>query len=167
MLKSFQLKGIRMNKVDEVDSAGNPICVVTYSSGLTENSIALDGRCAGYSDDEIRKVLAGQENRPLPMQLNPVTAAFPEPYSYIDQQPTALGDASAGHIGRASGNHRGKGPVHGYGFNDRLPTPNRSGGVGTGVPGVDKPFGRWVVRKDKKGQNIRVWEVQGFKNLYI
>ena len=56
-----------MNKVDEVDSVGNPICVVTYSSGLTENSIALDGRCAGYSDDEIRKVLAGQENRPLPM----------------------------------------------------------------------------------------------------
>ena len=59
MLKSFQLKGIRMNKVDEVDSAGNPICVVTYSSGLTENSIALDGRCAGYSDDEIWKVVDG------------------------------------------------------------------------------------------------------------
>ena len=56
-----------MNKVDEVDSAGNPICVVTYSSGLTENSIALDGRCAGYSDDEIWKVVDGQEDRPLPM----------------------------------------------------------------------------------------------------
>ena len=56
-----------MNKVDEVDSARNPICVVTYSSGLTENSIVLDGRCAGYSDDEIRAVLDGQEYRPLPM----------------------------------------------------------------------------------------------------
>ena len=56
-----------MNKVDEVDSAGNPICVVTYSSGLKENSIAFDGRCADYSDDEIRAVLDGQKYRPLPM----------------------------------------------------------------------------------------------------
>ena len=44
MLKSFQLEGSPMNKVDEVDSAGNPICVVTYSSGLTENSIVLDAQ---------------------------------------------------------------------------------------------------------------------------
>ena len=56
-----------MKKSDDVDSAGNPICVVTYSSGLTENSIAFDGRCADYSDDEIRAVLDGQEYRPLPM----------------------------------------------------------------------------------------------------
>ncbi|MDE0994873.1 MAG: hypothetical protein OSA23_17180 [Rhodospirillales bacterium] len=56
-----------MKKSDDIDSAGNPICVVTYSSGLTENSIAFDGRCADYSDDEIQAVLDGQEYRPLPM----------------------------------------------------------------------------------------------------
>ena len=56
-----------MKKVDEVDGAGNRVCVVTYSSGLTENSITFDGRCADYSDAEIQAVVAGQEDRPLPM----------------------------------------------------------------------------------------------------
>ena len=56
-----------MKKVDEVDGDGNRVCVVTYSSGLTENSITFDGRCADYSDAEIQAVVAGQEDRPLPM----------------------------------------------------------------------------------------------------
>jgi hypothetical protein len=56
-----------VKKVDEVDGDGNRVCVVTYSSGLTENSITFDGRCADYSDAEIQAVVAGQEDRPLPM----------------------------------------------------------------------------------------------------
>ena len=56
-----------MKKVDDFDNAGNPICVVTYSSGLTENSITFDGRCADYGNDEILAVLDGQEGRPFPM----------------------------------------------------------------------------------------------------
>jgi hypothetical protein len=67
MVKSFQLKGSPVKKVDEVDGAGNPVCVVTFRSGLTENSIEFDGRCADYSDAEIQAVLGGQEDRPFPM----------------------------------------------------------------------------------------------------
>ena len=61
-----------MKKVDTIDADGNPVCVVTYRSGLTENSIELDGRCADYCDTEIDAVVAGQEIRPLPMPNNDV-----------------------------------------------------------------------------------------------
>ena len=64
MVKSFQSKGSPVKKVDTIDADGNPVCVVTYSSGLTENSIELDGRCADYCDTEIDAVVAGQEIRP-------------------------------------------------------------------------------------------------------
>jgi hypothetical protein len=56
-----------VKKVDTIDADGNPVCVVTFRSGLTENSIEFDGRCADYSDAEIQAVLGGQEDRPFPM----------------------------------------------------------------------------------------------------
>ena len=67
MVKSFQSKGSPVKKVDTIDTDGNPVCVVTYRSGLTDNSITFDGRCADYSDAEIQAVVAGREDRPLPM----------------------------------------------------------------------------------------------------
>ena len=56
-----------MKKVDYFDNAGNPICVETYSSGLTENSITFDGRCAEFSDDEKQAIVYGQGDKPFPM----------------------------------------------------------------------------------------------------
>ncbi|MEJ6769497.1 MAG: hypothetical protein QNK95_08320, partial [Paracoccaceae bacterium] len=56
-----------MKKVDEIDSYGNPVCVVTYSSGLTENRITFDGPCADYSDDEIQAVVDRSNKKPYPM----------------------------------------------------------------------------------------------------
>ena len=57
-----------MKKVDTIDTDGNPVCVVTYRSGLTENGFMFDGRCADYSDDEIRRVINGPGNdKPYPM----------------------------------------------------------------------------------------------------
>ena len=67
MVKSFQLKGSPVKKVDEIDGYGNPICVVTYSSGLTENSTPLHGRCADFSDDEIQAVVDRSNKKPYPM----------------------------------------------------------------------------------------------------
>ena len=57
-----------MEKLDTVDANGNPVCIVTYRSGLTENGFMFDGRCANYSDDEIRRVINGPGNdKPYPM----------------------------------------------------------------------------------------------------
>ena len=67
MVKLFQLKGSPVKKVDEIDSYGNPVCVVTYSSGLTENSITFDGPCADYSDDEIQAVVDRSNKKSYPM----------------------------------------------------------------------------------------------------
>ena len=67
MVNSFQLKGSPVKKVDEIDGYGNPICVVTYSSGLTENSTPLHGRCADFSDDEIQAVVDRSNKKPYPM----------------------------------------------------------------------------------------------------
>ena len=72
MVKSFQSKGGPVKKVDTIDTDGNPVCVVTYRSGLTDNSFTFDGRCADYSDAEIQAVVAGREDRPLPMPNNDV-----------------------------------------------------------------------------------------------
>ena len=46
-----------MKKVDTVDVDGIPVCVVTYNSGLTENSITFEGRCVDFSEDEIQSVI--------------------------------------------------------------------------------------------------------------
>ena len=43
MVKSFQLKGSPVKKVDEVDGAGNPICVVTYRH-LDETGLRVAGK---------------------------------------------------------------------------------------------------------------------------
>lgn len=56
-----------MKKVDTVDADGIPVCVVTYSSGLTENSITFEGRCVDFSDDEIQEVVDGLGDKPYPM----------------------------------------------------------------------------------------------------
>ena len=56
-----------MKKVDTVDVDGIPVCVVTYSSGLTENSITFEGRCVDFSDDEIHEVVDGLGDKPYPM----------------------------------------------------------------------------------------------------
>ena len=55
-----------MKKVDTVDADGIPVCVVTYSSGLTENSITFEGRCVDFSDDEIQEVVDGLGDKPYP-----------------------------------------------------------------------------------------------------
>ena len=57
MVKSFQSKGSPVKKVDTIDTDGNPVCVVTYRSGLTENSAVFDGPCSDYSDEEIEEVV--------------------------------------------------------------------------------------------------------------
>jgi len=56
-----------MKKVDTVDVDGIPVCVVTYSSGLTENSITFEGRCVDFSNDEIQSVIDGLGDKPYPM----------------------------------------------------------------------------------------------------
>ena len=47
-----------MKKNDTVDTDGNPVCVVTYSFGLTENSIMFEARGADYSYAESPTVVA-------------------------------------------------------------------------------------------------------------
>ena len=69
MAKSFQSKGSLMKKVDTVDADGIPVCVVTYSSGLTENSITFEGRCVDFSDDEIQEVVDGLGDKPYPLSI--------------------------------------------------------------------------------------------------
>ena len=56
-----------MKKVDTIDANGNPVCVVTYRSGLTENSITFEGRCVAFSEDEIQSVIDGLGDKPYPM----------------------------------------------------------------------------------------------------
>ena len=55
-----------MKKVDTVDVDGIPVCVVTYSSGLTENSAVFNGPCSYYSDEEIEKFVRGQGDKSHP-----------------------------------------------------------------------------------------------------
>ena len=55
-----------MKKVDTFDAEGIPVCVVTYSSGLTENSAVFNGPCSYYSDEEIEKVVRGQGDKSHP-----------------------------------------------------------------------------------------------------
>ena len=55
-----------MKKVDTVDADGIPVCVVTYSSGLTENSAVFNGPCSYYSDEEIEKFVRGQGDKSHP-----------------------------------------------------------------------------------------------------
>jgi len=56
-----------MKKVDTIDFEDKAICVVTYSSGLTENSIVFRGRCADFSEDEIQSVIDGHGDKPYSM----------------------------------------------------------------------------------------------------
>ena len=50
-----------MKKDDTVDTDWNPVCVVTYSFGLTENSIMFEARGADYSYAEGLTVVAFQK----------------------------------------------------------------------------------------------------------
>ena len=52
-----------MKKVNTFDAEGIPVCVVTYSSGLTENSAVFNGPCSYYSDEEIEKFVRGQGDK--------------------------------------------------------------------------------------------------------
>lgn len=67
MVKSFQSKGSLIKNVDTFDAEGIPVCVVTYSSGLTENSIVFRGRCEDFSEDEIQSVIDGPGDKPYSM----------------------------------------------------------------------------------------------------